>query len=162
MKLKDMTITALATALIFVTTIMIQIPNGIGGYIHFGDALLLLFAMLLSPRSAYLSAALGSSLADLLSGYTIYVIPTFIIKVLMGLCFSYFYDETKKTRTWMGFLLCASILILGYFITEVCLYQSISVAAISILPNAIQIGSGIIISLLLKPFLSKVNQTLVR
>ena len=71
MKLKDMTITALATALIFVTTIMIQIPNGIGGYIHFGDALLLLFAMLLSPRSAFLSAALGSSLADLLRGYTI-------------------------------------------------------------------------------------------
>ena len=32
MKLKDMTITALATALIFVTTIMIQIPNGIGGF----------------------------------------------------------------------------------------------------------------------------------
>ena len=162
MKLKDMTITALATALIFVTTIMIQIPNGIGGYIHFGDALLLLFAMILSPRNAFLAAGLGSSLADLLSGYTIYVLPTFIIKGFMGLCFSHFYRENKNARTWIGFFICASILVLGYFITELFLYQSISVAGISIIPNLIQVGSGIIISLLLKPFIYKVNQSVVR
>ena len=156
MKLKYMTLTALATAFIFATTIMIQIPNGIGGYIHLGDGLLLLFASILPPQYAFIAAGLGSSLADLLSGYTIYVLPTFIIKGLMGVTFSTL--SKNKAQTILGYLACTFILVLGYFITEWILYQSVSVALVSVVPNIIQIGCGCILATLLNPLIVRLNQ----
>lgn len=153
MKLKYMTLTALATSLIFVTTIMLQIPNGIGGYIHLGDGLLLVFSILLPSRYAFFAASIGSALADLASGYSLYILPTFIIKGWMSLCFYHHQNSTK--RIMLGYLSSCILLIGGYFITDFILYQSFSIAALSILPNLLQGGCGCILSFLLYPILMK-------
>lgn len=158
MKLRQMTLTALAAALIFVTTIIIQIPNGIGGYIHMGDALLITFAMLLPSRSAFFAAAIGSSMADLMSGYTIYIIPTFIIKGCMSLCFHH-HTHTSKVSNMLSMLASCIILVGGYFITECILYQSVATAAISILPNIIQVGFGCVVAYMLYPIMERLLQS---
>ena len=60
-------------ALVFVATYFFKLPVSITqGYIHLGDGFILLGAALLG-KPAIAAAAVGSMLADLLGGYTLYV-----------------------------------------------------------------------------------------
>ena len=73
---------SMLAALIFVATYFIKLPVSITqGYIHLGDGFVLLGACLLGAP-AIPAAAIGSMLADLLGGYTVYCLPTFLIKGL--------------------------------------------------------------------------------
>ena len=54
---------ALFTAVTFVGTILIRIPVGIG-YVNFGDAVVMIAAVVLGPVGAALAGGLGSALAD--------------------------------------------------------------------------------------------------
>ena len=67
-------------ALVFAATYLFKIPISITqGYIHLGDAFILLGAVLLD-WTAVPAAAIGSLLADLIAGYPLYCLPTFLIK----------------------------------------------------------------------------------
>ena len=71
-------------ALVFVATYFFKLPVSITqGYIHLGDGFILLGASLLGWASVP-AAAIGSALADLLGGYTLYILPTFVIKGLVA------------------------------------------------------------------------------
>ena len=83
-KIKKLTFSGVMAALTFIATYFIKIPNPIG-YIHLGDGVILAGATLLGP-AAILPAAFGSALADLLGGYSVYIIPTFLVKGLMVSC----------------------------------------------------------------------------
>lgn len=74
--------TAIMAALVFVFTFTFKIPIG-NGYTHLGDAFIFLSAYLLGGKKAAVAGGLGAALADLASGYTMWIIPTFIAKVLM-------------------------------------------------------------------------------
>ena len=80
---------ALLTALICILTMVIQIPIPLG-YAHLGDAAILLGATYFGRREAVWASGLGSCLADLLTGFTQWVIPTFFIKVIIALIASGF------------------------------------------------------------------------
>ena len=76
---------ALFAALACVATMSIRIPTpGTGGYIHPGDAVVILCGIFLGPAEAFLAAGIGSCMADLLGGYFIYVPITFVIKGLVA------------------------------------------------------------------------------
>ena len=78
---KKLVLSALFAALACVATMSIRIPTpGTGGYIHPGDAIVILCGVFLDPVSAFLAAGIGSCMADLLGGYFIYVPITFVIK----------------------------------------------------------------------------------
>ena len=65
---------------------IIRIPTpGTGGYIHPGDALVILSGIILGPLYGFLAAGLGSCLSDFLGGYFFYVPATFLIKGLVAL-----------------------------------------------------------------------------
>lgn len=74
--------TALVTAIIFIMTYVPKIPFPFG-YAHLGDAMIFVAALFFPRRQAALAAALGSALADLVGGYPMWMIATFIIKYLM-------------------------------------------------------------------------------
>ena len=60
---------ALFAALTFAATMAVRIPTpGTSGYIHPGDALVILSGVILGPSSGFLAAGIGSALADLLGG----------------------------------------------------------------------------------------------
>ena len=84
-KVKKLVIAALIAALACVATIIIKIPSPLKGYINLGDCIVLLAGWILSPAYAFLSAGIGSALADIFSGYVIYAPATFIIKGVMAL-----------------------------------------------------------------------------
>ena len=71
--MKDKTVRKLVFAALFaalscVATMVIKIPTPIGGYIHVGDAVVLLAGFLLGPWWGAAAAGLGSALYDLLAG----------------------------------------------------------------------------------------------
>ena len=73
-KTKKIVMTALFAALACVATMSIRIPTpGTGGYIHPGDAVVILSGIILGPVYGFLAAGIGSCMADLLGGYFIYV-----------------------------------------------------------------------------------------
>lgn len=74
-RLRHMVLTGLFAALICLTTAFIlHIPVG-NGYIHLGDSFIYLAACVLPMPYGIIAAALGGSMADLLSGYAIYALP---------------------------------------------------------------------------------------
>ena len=81
-KLRKVAICGLMAAFVFVAT-QIRIPTAIG-YINLGDPVILISSFILGPI-AFFPAAIGSALSDLIAGYAQYIIPTFLIKGLMGI-----------------------------------------------------------------------------
>lgn len=80
---KDIVLTALMTALVFLATFVPHIPIPLG-YAHLGDAAIFLFALLGTRRAALSSACFGSALADFMSGFALWIVPTLVIKFVMA------------------------------------------------------------------------------
>ena len=72
---KKLAINALAIALVCVSTMVIQIPIPLG-YMHLGNCCILLVSVYFGNMTGMLVGGIGSCLADLLSGYTQWIIPT--------------------------------------------------------------------------------------
>ena len=84
--LKRLVLAALFAALACVATMSIRIPTpGTNGYIHPGDAIVILSGVILGPVWGFLAGGIGSALSDLIGGYFMYVPVTFVIKGLIAL-----------------------------------------------------------------------------
>ena len=82
---QNLAITGLLMSLVTVGTMMISIPvPATHGYVHGGDMMIFLAAVLFGKRKGALAGGIGSAIADLLLGYSQWIIPTLIVKGLMG------------------------------------------------------------------------------
>lgn len=155
---QKLVLTALFAALTCVATMIIRIPTpGTGGYIHPGDALVILSGIILGPLYGFLAAGLGSALADLLSGYVFYMPATFIIKGLVALLTALVYrrlPHQPRARTLgviLGGLIDIVLVAGGYLIFEYTIYGPGALASVP--ANIIQGTGGLIIALILSPAL---------
>ena len=89
-QLKKLITAALMGALTCLATYIIRIPSPTG-YIHPGDAFVILSGIILGPLYGALSAGIGSMLADLLAGYPQYAVATLFIKALTAIVCSLVY-----------------------------------------------------------------------
>ena len=117
---RAMVMTALFAALGYVATRILQIPTPSGGYVNLGDTVVILGAYLLGPVYGAVAGGIGPALADLLSGYAIYVPATLVIKAVMALLAALVYRALgKKTWSVVG---CAgaaeAVMIVGYWLVE--------------------------------------------
>lgn len=134
-------------ALVFTGT-MIHVPTAIG-HINLGDPVILISSYIMGPWGA-LPAAVGAALSDLISGYPQYVIPTFIIKGIMGLVAGLIMKtsgagKVPLIRKISASLVAEAIMVAGYFAFESLPFMYGVTAAIgSIIPNLIQAGAAII------------------
>lgn len=156
---KKLVTAALFAALICVFTMSIRIPTpGTGGYIHPGDAVVILSGIFLDPVTAFLAAGIGSCMADLLGGYFIYVPITFVIKGLVALAAGLIYQKlghsskTRFTAVILGGVADIVLVAGGYCLCEIFLYGA-SGALASVPANIIQGVGGLIISAILYPAL---------
>lgn len=84
--LRDVTWTALFTALVCVATMIIHVPvPATGGYINIGDTMIFTAALLLGPRAGLVAGGAGSALADVILGFGHWAPWTLVIKGLEGL-----------------------------------------------------------------------------
>ncbi len=113
---KKTVFSALFAALICVATMLLKIPIPAFGYIHPGDGLVLLAGIFLGPMWGGLAAGFGSALADLISGYGIYVPATFFIKWGCAAAASFLIKvlpQKKNTVTVITGVLSEIIMVVG-------------------------------------------------
>jgi uncharacterized membrane protein len=157
--IKKLVFAALFAALSCVATMVIRIPTPIGGYIHAGDAVVLLSAFLLGPWWGAAAAGLGSGLADLLAGYGQFVPGTFAIKFIVallgGLLLNCKFIKSLPVRAIVAGLVGEIFMVLGYLAYE-ALILGYGAAAVGGVPmNCIQGAFGVIAGAALFLALSK-------
>lgn len=159
---KNYVFSAMFAALVLMATMFIQVPT-INGYVHIGDTLVYLSAAFLPMPFSILAAGVGAGLADFISGYTLYVIPTFIIKGLMAACFSSKSEKILTVRNAIALVIADIINVIGYFLCEMVLYKqgsfiaTVAVSARTIPGNLIQSVTASVIFVVVALALDKMN-----
>ena len=149
MNTKQFVRVAMLTALACVLTIVPKVPIG-GGYVHFGDCIIYVAAMILGPIPGAIVGAIGHSLADFISGYPIFCIPTFIIKGIEGLVagmIAHKYSVNKNfvnVYTILASVVAMVIMVVGYFLGGSVL-EGVSASIGSVPSNAMQAVASLII-----------------
>jgi len=155
---KDIVLTGLGIAIVFIATLFIKIPNALDGYFNLGDGFILLFSSVLNPFLAFLVGGLGSALADVAGGYAYYFIPTLLIKGLEAIAVSYLLQKFGKKIQIPAYLLGAVIMVFGYFLAKWYLKGSMAIALTGIPENIFQSGVGVVIALICYPIVYKLSE----
>lgn len=155
-KVKDLVITSLFIALVYVFTWIVKIqlpfaPNG--GLIHLGNVPFFLAAIFFDKRVGMTAGALGMGLFDLTSGWVLWSPMTVISALIMGCILNKFnYKHLKLKNLLLSFVLVALVKVVVYYIGEVFILSSFVTPLASIPGNIIQIAvSSVIVLVVLKP-----------
>ena len=150
---KKLVISSLFAALTLVATLFFAFPLPTG-YANLGDCFAFLSGFVLGGVWGVAAAGIGSALADLLGGYGIYALATFIIKGFIALCGVLAVKLVSKTGTKLLSVIALSLLgeiimILGYFFFE-SVFLGVGAAAVaSVAGNLTQGAVGVVTSTLL-------------
>lgn len=109
--------TAAFAAMIYICTALLHIPSHTG-YTHVGDGVLFLAACLLPAPYAAAAGAVGAGLADLLSGYALWMPATIIIKSVTAFCFSRSTERIICPRNLWALIPAWTVCIVGYYAYE--------------------------------------------
>lgn len=144
-RFRKMVYGGLLAAVVALLTAFIKLPVPVtNGYIHMGDGAIFLAAALLGPYAA-IPAAIGSALADMLGGYYIYMLPTAVIKGVMGyISGRWIGKKAVSVRNVLLFAGCEVLMVAGYFVFEWAMY-GIAAAIGAVLPNCVQGAAGVIL-----------------
>ena len=149
---RKIALSGILTALVFVVTYLIKIPiPATEGYVNPGDAVILISAFILGPYAA-IPAAIGSALSDLLAGYAVYILPTFIIKGAMGLVAGLVLKHSAGEgvsfgRRLVAFTAAELIMVGGYFAFESMPFMyGVAAALVSVPFNLIQGLAGMVMA----------------
>ncbi len=149
--------TALLAALACVAATIIKIPTPTNGYVHLGDALVLLAGWLLGPFYGFFAAAIGSLFADLFSGYVPYAPATFLIKgftAFAAYAMTHFFVRVFKKQSVLPYIFGGTVgeclMVVGYYLYEaIVLGYGFAAALLGVLGNLMQGLAGIMIGTLL-------------
>ena len=143
---KKISFCGMFAALIFAFTMFVKIPVA-SGYVHLGDALVYVCAMLLGGPYAFFAAIIGEGLADIAGGYLIYFPATVIVKSLVVIPFVIIRKRSKnKLLTKISALMtlpAGLVTVVGYFLADLIIDKAYAI--VDIPGNIIQaVGSAII------------------
>jgi len=143
-KTRRLTTTAVTTALVYVVTMLlvIQVPAIKGAYFNLGDVVIYCAAYILGGPYGAIAAALGSGLADLTLGSTVYIPATIVIKAVMALIVGGLTKKDSSLKNYIaGCVIAALVMAFGYFGYETMLV-GIGGSLLTLVPNLIQAGCG--------------------
>ncbi len=159
-QLKNLSLTALFTALIAMATMAISIPVPIAqGYIHLGDGVIIAISFFFGWRKGVASAAIGSALADILTGYAHWVLFTLIIKGLMALLVAKLCRADKPLfcfRNISTLVAAEVVMVVGYFLAGIVLTGALA-SLQSIPANGVQAIGGMVTFSVIAAALKKAN-----
>lgn len=157
-RVREMCETGLFVAIVFLGVFIIKIP-GPFGYTHIGDSMIFLAVLMLGGKRGAIAGGLGAAIADIVSGYTIWALPTMICKALMALVMGALIKNhifgLKGRILWIVAAVAGGLTQgVGYVITWYVLFGK--AAAIAAVPGlTFQAVSGIIIAFVLSEALQK-------
>jgi len=155
LSLVQVALSGVMAALVAVATFFVQIPNpATRGYINFGDIMIFVSALTFGPAVGGLAGSIGSSIADIASGYGYFAPFTFVIKGAEGFIAGLISNKLSVRRDIVAVILGGSEMILGYFIVEFFPLQ-LGWAALTEVPGNISqiiVGAfvGILVTLILR------------
>ena len=157
-KVKNLTMAGIMAALITLMTAYIcHIPVGVnGGYVHFGDSLIYLAAVLLPRPYALAAAAIGGGLADLLTA-PMWAPATIIIKMLITIPFTNKSAKIITPRNVIATVIAYFISGFSYFLAEYLLFGTWSVLLVSMSESLIQSGGSAVFFIVFGLALDKVH-----
>ncbi|WP_432664566.1 ECF transporter S component [Wukongibacter baidiensis] len=157
-KTRDLTIMGLLVALVAMSTMSFRVPiPATSGYIHLGDSMIFLAAVLFGRKHGAIAGGLGSALADILSGYAHWALPTLIIKGLMGYIVGRIAEGENSNRKIMSIVVGALWMVTGYYFAASLMQGSFIVPLQSIPGNLIQGFGGAAIFAPIGAALSRTN-----
>lgn len=146
--MRKLVTSAMFAALILVVTGFlprIPVTAGLSGYVHFGDAVIYLAACVLPLPWGAAAAAVGASLADLLTGYAVWAPGTLVIKAAMALAFTPRGKKLLCGRNAVASVIAGVVCVGGYYLYEAALTASFAVPLASLPGNLTQaVGSAVI------------------
>lgn len=176
---REIVITALMIALVFLAGSVIKIPT-IGGFVHIGDCMVFLSVIILGKKRGALASALGMFLVDALGGYYIWAPFTFVIKFIMAYIAGFIIEKIDKDNKVVtrfnikyifAFLAGGIFMIAGYFLAggiiaafftgHVGLIQGLVVASKDIIGNIIQVTTGIVLAVPLSAIILNASKKVV-
>lgn len=153
MNQRRLVLLAMVASLVLVATAFLKLPTPTG-YIHLGDGVIYATALAFGSSFGAVSGALGSTLADLLGGYFIWAPWTFVIKGVAGWLIGKMGHNRPRSAQLMSMVLAGIWTVAGYAAGTAVMYSPMSVMA-EVLGNVVQVGSGIVIGMLLGPILAR-------
>ncbi len=161
-QLRALVLTGLLTALVFVATMALHIPNGVGGVIHLGDSMIFMAAIVFGWKYGAVSGSIGGAMFDLMTPYAVYAPYTFLIKAVMGfvvgnIAWSGGHKGKNLSRNIAAMIVGGVVMIVGYYLAEWVIYGNAYAPFASVVGNVIQAGGGTIIAIPLITALRKVK-----
>jgi len=108
---------AVMTALVAVGTLVIRIPNPMGGYFNVGDVMIFVSALTFNPIIGCFAGGVGSAISDAI-GFPVFVIPTLIIKGIEGFLAGLIRNRKSVSRDVLAVVVAGTEMIAGYFLAE--------------------------------------------
>lgn len=163
-RIKKIAAASMLAALCCVATMIVQIPSPTQGYLHLGDAVVLLSGWLLGPFWGAIAAGLGSMLADIFSGYALYAPATFLIKAsvaamgwLLFHILSGIMEKHPLISLALSSVLAEFLMVLGYFVFEALFVGYGWGAVVGVPANVIQALFGVIVGTVLMYMLERIH-----
>jgi uncharacterized membrane protein len=117
----QLSLMAVMSALVAVGTLVIRIPNPMGGYFNLGDVLIFVAALTFNPLIGGVAGGLGSAIADII-GFPLFALPTLVIKGLEGLVASMITNKKNVYRDVLAVVVAGAEMVIGYFLVELYLW----------------------------------------
>jgi len=150
----DLIITSMLVALVFVSTVFINIKLPItanGGLVHLGTAMLFIASILFGPKKGALAGAIGMGLFDLMGGWALWAPITILARGLQGYIVGKIAWANGRKGNSTAFNITATIvsipfMVAIYYIGEGILYANWIAPLASIPGDLVQNVLGIIIA----------------
>ena len=110
-------------ALVYITTMFIKIPYSGQGYFNIGDSIMLFATIFFGPIEGIIAGVIGSAIADLTSGFPIYIYFTIIAKGLEGLSAYFLFKILKKHKIakFSSLFIAPLFMVVTYFVAYIVL-----------------------------------------
>lgn len=164
-KTLDLIITSMLIALVFVSTVFLNIRLPIaanGGLVHLGTAMLFIASILFGPKKGALAGAIGMGLFDLIGGWVLWAPITIVARGLQGYIvgkISWLNGQKGNSLALnlTGTIISIPFMIAVYYIGESFLYGNWITPLASIPGDLLQNVLGIIIAIPICIALKKVS-----
>lgn len=138
-----LSITALLMAITCIFTMFIRIPIPLG-YANLGTSIILVAVFFFGVKSGVLAGSIGAALADFLSGFNEWILPTLLIKAALAVTAASIGKRKgkfhlKSFRTAIAVIVSMAVMIIGYIIGGAILYGGME-AGLSSAPGLIAEG----------------------
>ncbi|WP_371731588.1 ECF transporter S component [Thermococcus sp. MV11] len=149
-------ISAVMAAVTGVTTAFITITTpATGGYLNFGDTMVMFSAMVFGPVVGVFAGGVGSALGDIIAGYPGWAPITLVVKGLEGLAVGYLGRRSDNVSTLViAGLVGGIIMVSGYFAFEAYMF-GVPAALTEVPVNMLQAVTGVIVGTALARVIKK-------